>query len=400
MSKPARRRGNGEGSIHQRADGRWEARLDLGIVNGKRKRVSVYGQTRREVQDKLRESQSEFEAHGRVLEKNVTLSKWLDHWVNNVLPLRVASGTLAQSTFANYVDCVERHLKTGLGQIRLTKLSPTDIDAFLAYKRKQHSNRGKPYSSNSLRLMRSTLRKALTDAQRAQLVVPNVAALSEPVRVEKQAQGYLTENQARALLAQVRGDRFEVLYILFLSTGMRRGEALGLSWSEVDLDKRTLLVRRAIKRVQTKSETGPRTVLELGPTKTRSSVRTVLVPKSCVDALKKHRARQAAERLASHDWHESELVFTTSNGSPIDPANFAKWLSKHCIAAGIGHRSPHKLRHSTVTLLLAQGIPIHEVSELMGHSSLSVTKDVYGHLTTERRHAAAEAMERILAGNE
>jgi integrase len=323
----------------------------------------------------------------------MTVANWLDHWISKVLPLRVANGNLAQSTFANYCDWVQKHIKPGLGHLRLAKLSPSDVDALIAAKREH-------YSPNSLRYLRATLRKALTDAQRQGLIMRNAAALSEPVRVVKQAKRWLTDQEARSLLKQVQGDRLEALYVLCLSTGLRRGEALAVYWDDIDLFRGTLLVRRAIKRVQTRSDSGARTRLEIGPTKTQSSIRTQLLPQICLDALKKHRARQASERLASQDWENAELVFTTPIGSAIDPSNFAKWLSQQCIAAGLGHRNPHQLRHSAATLLLAQDVPLHEVSEILGHSSISVTKDVYGHLTAERRRAAAEAMDRILASNE
>ena len=125
-----------------------------------------------------------------------------------------------------------------------------------------------------------------------------------------------------------------------------------------------------------------------------------MLPQMCIEALKKHRAHQSAENLASDSWQNSDdLVFTTPIGSPIDPANFAKWLSKHCIEAGLGHRNPHQLRHSAATLLLAEDIPLHEVSDILGHSSISVTKDVYGHMTAERRRAAADAMDRVLSAH-
>lgn len=140
----------------------------------------------------------------------------------------------------------------------------------------------------------------------------NAVALSEPIRIEKQAQRWLTEVEARALLDQVRGERLEALYVVCLMTGVRRGETLALSWSDVDLEHGSLMVRKEIKRVQTRSDSGPKTRLELGPTKTRSSVRTQMLPQMSIDALKKHRAHQSAEKLASDSWHnEDNLIFTT-----------------------------------------------------------------------------------------
>ncbi len=257
MTGATRRRGSGEGSVHQRDDGRWEGRLDLGMMGGKRKRVSVYGRTRREVQDQLRRRQSEHETHGIVDNQRYTVAKWLDHWINNVLPTRVANGTLAQSTMNSYSDFVRRHLIPALGHIRLLKLSAADVDALISSKRDK-------YSANTLRLMKATLRKALTDAQRAGRVPWNAVTLSEPIRVPKRAQKWLTTEEAKSLLRQVRGDRLEALYVVALSLGLRRGEALALRWEDFDFDAATLLIRRAIKRVGTGSDAGRRTRLEVG----------------------------------------------------------------------------------------------------------------------------------------
>jgi hypothetical protein len=204
-----KRRGQGEGGIHQRPDGRWEARLDIGWVEGKRKRISVYGRTRKEVADILRKKQDERDKRLLVLDQRLTVGSWLDHWVESILPTRVSNGALAQSTFSNYADTVRLHLKPQLGRIRLARLNHADVDAFIAAKRGR-------YAPNSLRLMRSTLRKALADAERAGLVARNAVALSEPIHVSLRASEWLDQKKARSLLQQVRGDRLEALYIVCL----------------------------------------------------------------------------------------------------------------------------------------------------------------------------------------
>ena len=159
----AKRRGAGEGAIHRRADGRWEARLDLGWVDGKRQRISVYGKTHREVQEKLRQRQIQRDNNELVVDQRLTVEKWLNFWVADVLPNRVENGTLSNSTYYNYADTVRRYLNPGLGKIPLSKLKASDVDAFVA------KNRG-GYSGNTLRIMRTTLRKAFRDGQRAGVV--------------------------------------------------------------------------------------------------------------------------------------------------------------------------------------------------------------------------------------
>ena len=393
----SKRRGHGEGGIHQRPDGRWEARLDLGWVEGKRKRISVYGRTRKEVADQLRLKQAERDNGLLVLDQRLTVGRWLDHWVESILPTRVFNGTLAQSTFSSYADIVRLHLKPNLGRIRVARLTHADVDALLASKRDA-------YSANSLRLMRSTLRKALADAERNGVVTRNAVALSEPIHVSLRVSEWLDEKKARSLLKQVESDRLEALYIVCLSLGLRRGEALGLQWEDVDLDRGTVLIRGALKRVKFQPlpdgsyHDGRRTGLVLGSMKTEDSYRTQNLPRPCVDALRRHRLRQRTEQLAASAWDTNDFVFKTTVGTPIDPRNFAKWLSAHCVNAELGHRNPHQLRHSAASILLAQGIPLHEVSDYLGHSSVRLTKDVYGHLSSDRRRAAADAVGEALWG--
>jgi integrase len=139
--------------------------------------------------------------------------------------------------------------------------------------------------------------------------------------------------------------------------------------------------------------------LECGSPKTDDSWRTQNLPGPAVVAIKAHRRRQNAERLAAPSWDDEGLVFATPLGTPIDPSNLGKRFATICQAAGLGHRNPNQLRHSAATIMLAQGVPLHEVSEVLGHSSVAITKDVYGHLVADRRRAAADAVSQALWGS-
>jgi integrase len=392
-----RRRGRGEGSIVKRSDGRWEARVDLGYVDGKRKQKSLYARTRKEVAERLRTAQQAFTDGSLMADERMTVGRWLEHWVKNVLANRVANGNLTQSTFYCYSTTVRLHLEPGLGRYRLGKLTPAHVDAFISSKRER-------YSPNSLRIMRSTLRKALRDAQKSGNVHRNAAELSEPVNVTCRVKAWLDAEQARQLLVAMVGDRLEALYIVMLSLGLRRGEALGLRWEDIDLDRATVLIRRSLKRVPNVPSSdgtypdGRKTRLVFGAPKTEDSWRTQNLPAPCVSALRSHKSRQAAERLAASYWGDEGLVFTTPIGTPIDPDNLAKRFVALCKRAGLGHRNLHQLRHSAATIMLAQGVELHEVKDVLGHSSLAITKDVYGHLVAARRRAAADAVGEALWG--
>ncbi len=393
-----RRRGSGEGTIRKRADGRWEARVALGSVSGREKSKSIYGRTRRDVADKLRSAQTAADQGTLIADERLTLNDWFKHWTDTVLVNRVANGSLSESTRNNYKDTVRLHLTPIVGRIRVTRLEPSDVDSLIAAKRADG------YSSNSLRLIRSTLRKALQDAMKTGLVSRNVVALSEPIHVTRRAPQWLSKQDARNLLQEVSGDRLEALYVVMLSLGLRRGEALGLWWSDIDFGHETVRIGRSLKWVKCTPDAagqypnGRRTKPDFGSPKTAESWRTQNLPAPCRQALLAHRRRQRLERQAIGSWSDDELVFTTPVGTPIDPANFAKAFKAHCIRAGLGNRNLHQLRHSAATLLLAQDLPLHEVSEFLGHTSITITKDVYGHLAPELRKAAADAMESALWG--
>lgn len=226
----------------------------------------------------------------------------------------------------------------------------------------------------------------------------NVAAIAHGVKLSGAEGRTLTADQARALLATVEGHRLEAAFDVALALGLRRGELLGLSWDDVELKVKPprLTVRRALKRI-------PRHGLVLDDTKTRQSRRTVYLPGPAAESLRAHRRRQLEERVAAGElWTArplgADLIFRTPFGTAIDPDNFRKVVYDMTEKAGIGRWTPHEMRHSAASLLLAQGVPLKVVSETLGHSSIRVTADVYGHLMEPAKAEAADAMEAALWG--
>ncbi len=179
-----------------------------------------------------------------------------------------------------------------------------------------------------------------------------------------------------------------------LATGLRRGEALGLRWSDVDLDAGRLVVTRQLKR-----EGGTLVTADTKTARIRRALDLSAPMVEALRALRAHRARQAAERLAlGAAWRDSGYVFTTSLGTPVDPRNCYREFRGICEDAGLGRWHPHELRHSAASLMLAQGVKPQDVSELLGHSLIRMTADVYGHVLAPDRKAAAEAMSEVLWG--
>lgn len=389
------RRGHGEDSIYfDAAKARWTAAVSLGRrPDGTRHRAKVTGRTKGEVRTKLRELRSTVDAGLAVPDNRLTVATFLDRW------LATLPGTLEPSTLNGYAVVVRLHLKPTLGAKLLSKLTVADVDTAWAAKRAEG------YAPNYLRIMRATLRRALGWAERGGLVIRNVASLSAPPKLAQADGRSLTIDQAHALLAAARDDRLSACYLLMLAYGLRRGEALGLAWTDLDYDAGTLAVRQGVKRNSLQPNAdgsypeGRRTRLVLGVLKTPKSRRTLTLTAPLLDALRTHRARQAAEKLALGAlWQEHGLLFPSAVGTPLDPNNFARSFHALCAAAGLGRWRPHEARHSAASIMLAQGTPLHVVSEVLGHSSIAITKDVYGHLLGGEKRAAAEMMTAALLG--
>jgi integrase len=391
----ARRRGSGEGSIHLRPDGRWCATVDLGYVNGKRKRKYLYGDTRKHVAEKLKVAQAAQLAGAHLDIERQTVAQFLERWLSEVVSRRNKIRTVD-----GYTQIVRQHLIPHLGRHSLTKLTPEHVQAML----NRLAAEGRAY--NTVRNVRAALRRALNQAMRWQYVQRNVATLVDVPRhataVDEQnavsrtasfAIQPLDERQARALLDAVAGHRLEPLYRVALSLGLRRGEVLGLRWADVDLKRATLRITGSLQRIHGK--------LERTTTKTAASARSVDVPPVLLASLQRHREAQEQERQQADDrWRESGLVFTTNIGTPIEPRNlirhFKAVLKKASLPQTIRF---HDLRHSCATLLIAQGVHPRVVMEILRHSQISTTMNTYAHVLPGLQRDATAKIEALLSGD-
>jgi integrase len=380
------RRGRGEGTIHHNLErGRWEGRLTVSTdEQGQPVRRKVTGATRTAVVQRMRELRDAADGGRQPTRRDLTVARFLDEWLADILP-----GTVAAKTEVSYRDIVRLYVKPHLGRKHLVTLNARDVARML----RDLEDEGR--SANTRRLARSVLRRALRWAEAEGMVARNVAAIASGVRIGTTEGRTLTPVEARQLLASVEGHHLEAAFTVALALGLRRGELLGLAWSDVELDATParLTVRRALKRLPAG--------LVVEDTKTRGSRRTVHQPAPVVEALRVHRRRQAEERLAAGPlWVKRplgvDLVFRTPLGTAVDPDNFRNLTYKVTEAAGLGRWSPHELRHSAASLLLAQGVPLKVVSETLGHASIRITADVYGHLLEPAKAEAADAMERAL----
>lgn len=382
-----RRRGQNEGSIFKRKDGRWCATLSLGWENGRRKRKHFYGATAADVQEQLLKARGD---HARglpiVIEKaNVVqfLNRWLEESVKpSVRPL----------TYQQYHQHVRLYIGPALGRLRLSKLTPQHVQTFVNGQMK------KGLSPRTAQLSLVILRHALEQAVKWNLIGRNVAKLVDSPRVRRPEVKPLDPAQARKFLDAAKGERLEALYSVALSIGLREGEALGLRWSDVDLDKRQLSIRQSLQRVGGKRFGRPGKLQFVEP-KTERSRRTLHMPDAIVRALPAHRVRQLQERLiAGSRWKENGLVFTTTIGTPLEPrsavSDFKRILEKAGLPQSIRF---HDLRHSAASLLLAQGVQLRAIMELLGHSTIALTANTYSHVMPSMMQEMADKMDQILA---
>ena len=372
------RRGNGEGSVFQiksgRKEGLWAGALSL--PGGRRK--ILYGKTREEAGRKLTAMLREH--HLGVLPKagNLSVREYLSSW------LEAKEDTVRPSTFQRYRQIVVNDLIPILGKIRLERLSAAEVEYLLRAKRAAGQ------SPRTVFHLRAVLRTALNHARRQELIFKNAAELAQPPRVPHTPVKPLDPEQAGKLLEAVSGDRLSALYSVALALGLRQGEILGLKWEAVDLAAGTMHVVHGLQRIGGE--------LRLVEVKTRGSHRTLHLPASILAELRDHRQRQIKEQLAAEYWEESGFVFTTEHGSPIE----SYWLRRHFVKvlekAGLAHMRFYDLRHSCASLLLAQGIPLRSIMELLGHSSLSLTANTYTHLLPALQRETAQAWDRLAAG--
>jgi integrase len=376
-----RRRGHGEGSIYRRSsDGRWVGVVDLGWVDGKRHRKNIYGRTRGDVATKLRAVQHDMDRGLRVANETRTTAEYLNWWCETILP-----GSVKDSTADSYRWVVAHYVIPHVGREALAKLQPQDVVGMLrALERDGLSPRTRRYT-------RAVLRRALAQAERWGMIARNPAALVDTPRLNgTKLDDALTVEEAHALLEAARGDRLEALVTVALAVGLRKGEALALRWRDVDLDGGTLTVTGTLKR-----RVGLGLVVD--SPKTDNGRRTVPLPQVCIDALREHRRRQAADRLAAGaPWHDDDFVFTTPIGTPLDPRNTTRLYHEITERAGLGHGRFHALRHSAATIMLSLGVPLEVISKTLGHAGYAITADVYAHVRAELQRRGADAMDSAL----
>jgi len=354
----AKRRAKGEGTIFKEKSGNWRA--DVTLPNGKRK--SKRSKSQQVVKDWLLEQRKAQKDNLLLKDEKITVGEYLDRYLADV-----AAHTLKPSTLHSYNYLIRDHIKPNIGHIRLTNLRPDHLQAL--YSAKLNSG----LSKRTVQYIHAVIRKSLNQAVKWGLLYRNPANAAIAPQPKRKPPQTLSADQVKLFLGAVEGHRLYSLYVLAITTGMRKGELLGLYWEDVDLDKRTISIHRTLVDI--------RGTMHVGQPKSDSAYRTIILSETVCEILKPQQ--------------EEGLVFTSTAGTFLSQRNVTRHFHSVLDRLGLPRMRFHDLRHTAATLLLEDNVHPKVVQDMLGHSSITLTLDTYSHVIPGHHDEAAKSMERF-----
>ena len=378
-----KRRANGEGNIRKRKDGRWEGRYTAGYdpETGRRIIKNVLGKTQAEVKEKLKKAIEENVGidYGRA--KSYTVGTWLEVWMENYARVK-----LRPSTFKTSQGFLKNHIKPQIGNIPLADLTSLDLQRFYKHlldggrvDRIEAKKKPKGLAPKTVRNIHQMIGSAYNLAMEQKLVSKNPTQGCALPKVEHKEMRTLTTDQLSAFFQEARDSGVFALYYIDLTTGLRRGELLGLKWSDIDLEKGDLRVQRQIGRINGK-------IIEM-PLKTKNAYRTLPLSADAIDVLVQQRRKTG----------NSEWVFPSPSGGPMSPDSVLHMLHRVLKRAGLPKVRFHDLRHTFATLSLKSGVDVKTLSSMLGHYSAGFTLNTYTHATAQMKQDAADAIGGVIS---
>ncbi|MDD4834009.1 MAG: site-specific integrase [Lutispora sp.] len=386
---------NGQPSIYQRTDGRWSTTISIGIDEKSNKpiRKTIYGKTKNDVLYKLDEIKKTLEESNKSDFSNVTLSQWLDIWLYDYI-----KPSIRPTTFSSYESISRIHIKPHIGHLLLKDLKAEHIQRLFNEK----ANNGRydglgGLSTRTIKYIHFLIKSALSQAIKMGFLDKNVAEATVLPRMVKKDIRVLTLIEQSKFLSTVAGDRLSAAFILDLSTGLRQGELLALKWGDINFEENYIRVRRTIIRTNifNKDKESTSQLIFQDP-KTKAGKRFVPYPDNISNVLSEHKHRQISEKIKAGSLYEdNDFVFCTELGKPIEPRNFTRKFYKLAKKAGLQDINLHALRHTYATRLLEMNEHPKVVQELLGHSSITVTLDIYSHVMPEIKKSAANKLNKL-----
>ena len=370
------------GQIIEKSKGVWLIRIQQRDTNGKRKSFSeTFKGTKSEADKQLTKKLGELDNGTLNANSKQTLSEYLDVWLETI-----AKPRLHQRTFGDYKDLMRLHVRDSLGNIKLSDLKAIHIQKLYGELQTK-----KNLAARRVRYVHAVLSSALRKAVELDILPRNVAKLVQLPKETKKEMDVLTEAECGLFLNALRGERLETMFSFALATGLRPEEYLALQWKDVDLEKKTASVRRAVIRL-------PKSKWYFSEPKTKSSRRTLPLPVTLIKELRTHRRKQNEERLKlGAAWQNHDLVFPSEVGTPSTHSNITQVYKRVLKNAELRTSLRlYDLRHSHATLLLKAGVHAKVVSERLGHSTIALTLDVYSHVLPSMQAEAAAHLETML----
>ena len=388
----SKKRGSGEGTISKRKDGRWAAAITTGYgPDGQQKRKFYYGKTRQEVAEKLREALNN-QSIGIVIDsKNITIHQWLITWLSEYKKANVR-----QTSYEYYTYVIENYIchAGGIGHVKLKDLRPDQLQKLYNDTLKQD------FSPSTIKIMHILMKGALKQAVQNGLIMRDITEGTVRPKMIKSDARVFTVDEQKQFQDILTDEKYSLIYMLGLGTGLRIGELLGLRWQDIDSNDGWLHVRQTLVRVKnTDINANSKTKLIFQEPKTESGNRIVPIPSNFIPILEKHEIKQKENKLKSYGLYRDDLglVFCNKLGEPLEPSNIRSRLYKLTEKAGIDHANMHALRHTYATRLLEADENTKVLQTLLGHSNIATTLNTYAHVLPERQKQAAEKINHLFA---
>ena len=376
MAKQKRK--NGEGTVRLRKDGRWEGRVVIGYDDkGKPKTKSVLAHNKGECVEKLEKLKEECGRTAEKLKPDMPFGEWINFWYQYF-----SSPKLRPTTQATYENRIYGHIIPSIGKIPISKLTQNDLQQFYAKLKRTGRKvnvelKGTGVSDRMVRSCHALCRSSLEKAVEEGLITRNPSIGCKLPPKKNGEMKVLTQNEIVRLLNQAYDEGYYEMFLLELTTGMRRGEILGLKWRDLNLETGELNIKR---QLTTKGISVP---------KTKSSIRTILLPPDMLDLLRD------MKKTAKYDWIFPSPV---KEGEPRNPTAITKRFRLMLERAHCKHVRFHDLRHTFATMALENGMDVKTLSAMIGHVSSETTLNVYSHVTDTMRAQAAVKIDREIGG--